>query len=128
MSHPTKEAVAQQDLDSEINQENDCVGAGTQCSSALGIQISLIEDIQAELTSDAKFVFDQINRCRDGALCSNSGVESLSLSALGESIVRADTLEKVVQSNRCEGDDTECTNLGVDNISPISSRPSDSRS
>ena len=94
-----------------IIRQNDCTGVTTTC-----VNLPLVSPLppptinQGDIEFDAKRVLDQLNRCRDGADCSNQGDETLSLEALAQSKIDSDSIQKIAQQNKCRGDDTQCSN------------------
>ena len=80
---PLIQEVAAQIQDIIIRQ-NDCTGATTTCVNNPVVVLSpptINPGPQAEIEYDAKRVVDQLNRCREGADCSNVGDAILRLSS-----------------------------------------------
>ena len=92
-----------------VQQEQHALIPQTRAPDPTGTQ-----DPQAEIEVDAKRVVDQLNRCRGGAVCSNQGVETLSFTAIGQSILDSDSVQKLKEKNKCEG--VSCTNLGTNDL------------
>jgi hypothetical protein len=65
-----------------------------------------------DLEFDAKFFFDQKNRCGIGTDCLNEGTIALTLAALDQGKINSDSIQKVAQQNKCRGADTPCKNSG----------------
>ena len=110
-SQPLIQQVKAQDT---VIRQNDCTGVTTTC-----VNLPLVSPLppptinQGDIEFDAKRVLDQLNRCRDGADCSNQGDETLSLEALAQSKIDSDSIQKIAQQNKCRGDDTQCSNSGA---------------